>query len=108
MAVLSGPSLASLLSGPSPPIWSGLFWPVCQSVTPSTHMLASPLSGTTSGLWSGRDGKTYKRVSNACVIFFLGWVKSVLNFMLFCRISALCGNFGFFGVILLAFDLVNF
>ena len=54
--------------------------------------------------------KTYKRASNgnACVNFFLGCVKSVPNFMLFCCIRELCPNFGFFGVILMANNLVIF
>ena len=54
-----------------------------------------------------RDGKTYKRPSNGCVNFFLGWVKSVQNFIPFCRKSELRRDFTFLGVILMAF-LVNF
>ena len=55
-----------------------------------------------------RDGKTYKRASNACVSFFLGWVKSVPNFRLFCCESELCRDFGFLGVIFMAVKFVNF
>ena len=55
-----------------------------------------------------RDGKTYKRASNACVNFFLGRVKYVPNFTLFCRKSELCRNFALLGVILMAFNLVRF
>ena len=55
-----------------------------------------------------RDGKTYKRASNACVYFFIVWVKSVTNSTLFCHESELCCNFAFFGVILMDFNLVNF
>ena len=40
-----------------------------------------------------RDGKTYERAKNACVIFFLVWVKSVQNFTLFSRKNELCCNF---------------
>ena len=52
--------------------------------------------------------KTYKRASNACVNFILGWVKYESNFTPFCRESELCRDFAFFGVILMAFSLVNF
>ena len=55
-----------------------------------------------------RDGKTYKRASNACVNFFLGWVKYVPNLTLFCRISELSCDFALFGVKLMAFNLVKF
>ena len=44
----------------------------------------------------GRDGKTYKRASYACVNFFLGFVKYVPNFTLFCCKSELCRDFSFF------------
>ena len=50
----------------------------------------------------------YKHASNACVIFFLAWLKYVANFALFCRKSELRCNFALFGVILMAFDLVSF
>ena len=55
-----------------------------------------------------RFGKTYKRASNACVNFFLAWVKYVPNFTLFCRESELCCDFALLGVILMAFNLVSF
>ena len=57
---------------------------------------------------SGRDGKTYKRASNACVNFFLAWVNYEPNFTLFCRESELCCNFVLLWVILMAFHLVSF
>ena len=44
-----------------------------------------------------RDGKTYKRASNACVIFFFALVKSVPSLKLFCRQSELCHGFALFG-----------
>ena len=40
-----------------------------------------------------RDGKTYKRAGNACVIFFLARVKSVPNFTVFCWKSEECRNY---------------
>ena len=46
---------------------------------------------------TGRDGKMYERASNARVNFFIVWVKSVTNSMLFCRESELCCDFGLFG-----------
>ena len=49
-----------------------------------------------------RDGKTNKRACNACVIFFLGLVKSVQTFTLFCRVIKLCKT-KFIRVILMAF-----
>ena len=52
---------------------------------------------------AGREGKTYKRASNACVNF----LKSVPNFTLFCCKSELCCNFAF-GVILMIFNFVIF
>ena len=52
-----------------------------------------------------RDGKMYKRASNACVHFIIVWVKSVTNSMLLCRKSDLCCNFALFGVIHMAFTL---
>ena len=55
-----------------------------------------------------RDGKTYKRASNACVNFFLAWVKSLPNLTLFCCKSYLCRNITLLGVKLMAFNLVNF
>ena len=55
----------------------------------------------------GSDGKTYKGASNACVTFFLAWVKYVQNFMLFCCKSELCCDFALLGVVLMAFSLVN-
>ena len=55
-----------------------------------------------------RDGKTYKRASNACVNFFIAWVKYVLNFTLICCESELCCDFALLGVILMAFSLVSF
>ena len=55
-----------------------------------------------------RDGKTYKCANNACVNFFLAWVKYMLNFLLFCCESEVCCNFALLGVIPMAFDLVNF
>ena len=50
----------------------------------------------------------YKRARNACVNFFLAWVKYVPNFTLFCLESELCCNFALIGVIHMAFNLVNF
>ena len=55
-----------------------------------------------------RDGKTYERASNACVKMFIVWVKSVTNSTLFGRESELCCDFALFGVILMAFNKVNF
>ena len=55
----------------------------------------------------GSDGETYKGASNACVTFFLAWVKYVQNFMLFCCKSELCCDFALLGVVLMAFSLVN-
>ena len=56
-----------------------------------------------------RDGaKPNERVSNACVNFFIVWVKFVINSTLFCGESELCCNFVLFWVILMAFNLVNF
>ena len=52
--------------------------------------------------------KTYKRASNACVNFFIVWVKSVTKSTLFCRESELCCDFALLGVILMAFNLVSF
>ena len=44
-----------------------------------------------------RDGeKTYDLASNTCVIFFIVWVKSVINSTLFCCKSELCCDFAFF------------
>ena len=57
--------------------------------------------------YASRDGKTHNRASNACVNFFLGWVKSVSSFLLFFFLSELCRDFGFLGVILMALKLVN-
>ena len=42
-------------------------------------------------------GKKNKRASNACVKFFLGWIKSVPKFTLFCRESKLCCELVFWG-----------
>ena len=39
--------------------------------------------------------------------FFLALVKSVPNFMLFCRKNEFCCNFALFRIILMAFKLVN-
>ena len=52
--------------------------------------------------------KTYERASNACVDFFIVWVKSVTKSTLFCRKSELCRDFALFGVILMALKLVKF
>ena len=54
-----------------------------------------------------RDGKVYKRASNARVNFFIVWVKSVTNSTLFCCKSELCCDFEIFGVIPMVFDLIN-
>ena len=51
-----------------------------------------------------RDGKTYKCASNARVNFFIVWVKSVTNYMLFFQESELYGNITLFGVILMDFN----
>ena len=56
---------------------------------------------------NSRDVKMYKRANNACVNFFLAWVKYVPNCRLFCRKSELCCDFTLFGVIIMAFNLVN-
>ena len=61
-----------------------------------------------SGLAAYRDGKMYKRASDACVNFLLACIKYVLSFMLFCRKSELCCDIVFLGVILMAFNLVSF
>ena len=47
-----------------------------------------------------RDGKTYKRASNAHVIFFLAQVKSMPNFTFFCRKSERCRNLLFSFVVI--------
>ena len=49
-----------------------------------------------------RDGKTYKRASNACVNFFIVLVKSVINSTLFCCKSEICCDLARFCVILMA------
>ena len=48
--------------------------------------------------------KTYKRASNACVIFFLSRVKSVLNITVFCCKSEKCCNFAFLLYFLAFYD----
>ena len=50
----------------------------------------------------------YKRASNPGAIFFLALVKYVSNFTLFSRESELCCDFALLGVVLMAFNLVNF
>ena len=59
-------------------------------------------------LWTVRDGKMYERASNACVIFFIVWVKSGTKSTLFCWEIELCCHSALLGVILMAFNLVNF
>ena len=51
--------------------------------------------------------KTYKRASNAHVIFIV-CLKSVTNYMLFCCKSELCCDFELLGAILMDFNLVIF
>ena len=41
-------------------------------------------------LGDNRNGKMYEHASNACVNFFIIWVKFVTNSTLFCRKSELC------------------
>ena len=50
-----------------------------------------------------RDGKMYKRASDACVNFFQAWVKYVPNFTLFGRKSELSCNFELLVVITYGF-----
>ena len=57
--------------------------------------------------FSPRDGKTYERASNACINFFLAWVKSLPNFTLLCCKNELCRDFALCRVILMVFRLVN-
>ena len=56
----------------------------------------------------GRDGKTYKRASNARVNFFIVWVKSVTNSTLFCFKKELCCNLVLFWVWNLWFSIKYF
>ena len=56
----------------------------------SINNFEAPIKDT---LLLNRDRKAYKHASNACVNFVLAWVKSVPNFMVFCREREECCNF---------------
>ena len=66
-------------------------------------------AGTCSlSIYVSEIGKTYERASNACVNFFLPWVKSVPSFTLFCCKNELYRNFALCRVILMGFTMVKF